>query len=254
MFRQKGSDGTLSRMRALLVRVGIDQEFGRWNSPIDLRSRRFVYVPIPENQEPSPQHVRLYDELLPALRHFSKKFNCKDDSELPKALIGRPMHLDPDFEYLTYGDNGNVRGAKVKCLAPKDLIVFYAGLRAIGACEGLCYAIVGLYVVRKIVMATDVPRDRWMQNAHTRKVKIGKPDIIVRAHVGQSGRLENAIPIGEWRNRAYRVTEELLERWGGLDVKDGFIQRSVTPPSFLNPKKFYNWFLRQGVKLVERNN
>jgi len=41
---------------------------------------------------------------------------------------------------------------------------------------------------------------------------------------------------------------------GGLDVKDGFIQRSISPPSFLKPHTFYDWFLAQGVTLLERNN
>lgn len=40
----------------------------------------------------------------------------------------------------------------------------------------------------------------------------------------------------------------------GLDVKDGFIQRSVSPPSFLKPERFYKWFLNQKVPLLERNN
>jgi hypothetical protein len=53
--------------------------------------------------------------------------------------------------------------------------------------------------------------------------------------------------IGEWRNRAYRVTNELLTIWCGLDVKDGFIQRSVSPPSFLKPGKFCEWFLKAKV-------
>jgi hypothetical protein len=33
-------------MKAVLVRVGIDQTYGRWNGPVDTDSRQFVYVPI----------------------------------------------------------------------------------------------------------------------------------------------------------------------------------------------------------------
>jgi hypothetical protein len=35
-------------MKALLVRIGIDQEYGVWNAPVD-GDGRFVYVPIPED-------------------------------------------------------------------------------------------------------------------------------------------------------------------------------------------------------------
>lgn len=103
-------------------------------------------------------------------------------------------------------------------------------------------------------MARFVPAERHRENAHTRKRDIGAPDIVVRGKPGESGRLKRCISIGEWHNGAYRVTKRLLEEWGELSVRDGFIQRSVRPPSFLDPPKFYNWFLRQEVGLMEKNN
>ena len=36
-------------MKALLVRIGVDQAYGEWNAPVDAVSR-FVYVPIPESR------------------------------------------------------------------------------------------------------------------------------------------------------------------------------------------------------------
>jgi hypothetical protein len=244
-------------MKAILIRIGIDHEYGGWNAPVDPVSGRFVYVPIPETQEPLNTLVRVYDEIVPALAFYSGDLNVTDGRipTLPANLLGRPMHLDPDFDYLTYGDNGAKRGARLKTFSNGDLLVFYAGLRPVGgSSKRLIYALVGLFVVEEIVEAMQVPRKRWHENAHTRKQKIGEPDIIVRAKRGESGRLERAIPIGEWRDGAYRVTNKTLADWGGLDVKDGFIQRSVCPPSFLKAKKFYDWFLKQGVLLLERNN
>jgi hypothetical protein len=244
-------------MKALLIRIGIDHEYGGWNAPVDPISSRFVYVPIPETQEPLSDLVRMYDEMAPALASFSGDPRLKDGlvCTLPANLLGRPMHLDPDFEYLTYGDNGGKRGAKLKTFSDGDLLVFYAGLRPVGGnSKRLTYALMGLFVVDEIVEAIRVPNELWHENAHTRKRKMGEPDIIVRAKRGKSGRLERAIPIGEWRDGAYRVTNKVLADWGGLDVKDGFIQRSVSPPSFLKPEKFYDWFLKQGVPLFERNN
>jgi hypothetical protein len=244
-------------MKAILVRIAIDHEYGGWNSPVDPISKRFVYVPIPEKQEPLKNLVRPYDEIVPALASFSKAADLANNlaTALPANLLGRPMHLDPDFQHLTYGDNGANRGAKLKHYGLGDLLVFYAGLRPVrGSPKPLMYALVGLLVVEEVTEAIRVPKERWHENAHTRKQKVGEPDIIVRGKKSVSGRCERAIPIGEWRDRAYRVTNEVLANWGGLDVKDGHIQRSVSPPSFLNPQRFYDWFLSQGVRLLERNN
>ena len=73
-------------MNAILIRIGIDLEYGEWNAPVDLDSKRFVYVPIPESQEPLKTLVRLYDDVLPALRSFSTdlKLNHNLCSDLPQ--------------------------------------------------------------------------------------------------------------------------------------------------------------------------
>jgi len=165
------------------------------------------------------------------------------------------MHLDPDFRELTYGNVGNRKGARIKEMRQGDLIVFYAGLRPITECESpLLYALVGLYVVDEVVLAKDVPEKRRHENAHTRRAKVSPSDIVVRAAKGVSGRFDRCIPVGEYRNRAYRVKREVLEAWGGLSVNDGYIQRSAVPPWFLKPEKFYRWFLAKKVKLLGRNN
>ncbi len=78
--------------------------------------------------------------------------------------------------------------------------------------------------------------------------------MIVHAEAGQSGRLRRCIPIGEWRNRPYRVRTDLLARWGHLSCLDGFIQRSAVPPSFREPTQFLSWFVKQSPELVAANN
>jgi hypothetical protein len=245
-------------MKALLVRIGVDQAYGRWNAPVD-ESGTFVFVPIPEKLGTAfhPDLERAYTEVLPALNAFCAAHGRDLCSELkfPSALLDHAMHLDPDFERLTYGDEGGRRGAGMVGMTAGDLLVFYAGLRPVHACEHkLIYALVGLYVVEEVVPVEAVLPERWGENAHTRKVKWGDTDIVVRAKPGVSGRLERCIPIGEWRSGAYRVREEVLEEWGGLSVKDGFIQRSIVPPSFTDASRFYQWFMRQGVPLLRRNN
>ena len=165
------------------------------------------------------------------------------------------MHLDPDFEFLTYGDDGNRRGASIKSLTENDLLVFYAGLRPIYPSKHrLIYAIVGLFTISDVQMANDVPTDMWCANAHTRKENLCPTDVVVRAKRKNSGRLERCIIVGEYRDRAYRVSCDVLQAWGGLSVNDGYIQRSAVPPEFTLPKRFLEWFHQQSPTLVARNN
>jgi hypothetical protein len=244
--------------KAFLVRVAVDQAYGGWNAPVDPASNRFVYLPIPEKIS-TPFHPNLerrYDEFMPPLNDFSIAFSRSlDNLNFPTALHKCPVHLDPDFKELTYGDDGGRRGSGMKSMVAGDLLVFYAGLKPVTPCtHKLIYGLVGLYVVDEVVEIQNVHRDRWHENAHTRKSRRGASDIVVRARSGVSGRMERCIPIGEWRDRAYRVRRDVLDAWGGLTVKDGYIQRSAVPPAFHQPQRFYDWFKAQGVALIDRNN
>jgi len=236
-------------MRGLLVRVAADQSEGggSWNAPIDSRSGQFVYVAIPECSPVLSGMNKPYSALTPALHGLGSK--------LPPHLSIREMHLDPDFDYLTYGAQGQrARQIQDKC-GKGDLIVFYAELRDIHPSSQLVYAIIGLYFVDSIEVAVNVPISRRHENAHSRRVlPSGAADIIVRARLGESGRLERCIPIGEYRDRAYRVRRDLLNLWGGLTMNDGYLQRSTQLPQFRNAKQFYDWFLSCRVKLLARNN
>lgn len=245
-------------MRALLVRVGVDQGSGGWNAPVDPESLEFVYVPIPEakTQRLGPGLATTYAQVEPALAAFSgRDFPDGAGVPLPRHLESRATHLDPDFDRLTYGDVGLRRGRALCEFEPGDVVVFFAGLRPVRPCaHRLLYAIIGLYRVAEIVRCGDVPRARWAENAHTRRKDFTPTDVIVRAHRSGSGRLRRCIPVGEYRNNAYRVRRDLLDVWGGLSARDGYIQRSAVPPRFIAPEKFMSWFVRQEPELVASNN
>ena len=51
---------------------------------------------------------------------------------------------------------------------------------------------------------------------------------------------------------AYNVL--LLDKWGGLSVKNGYLQRSANPPLFCQPERFFNWLQQQNVQLMQTNN
>ena len=233
-------------MKGLLIRVGIDSTFGHWNAPVDPKTGRFVYVPIPESKNNLQMgYERPYSEIESALQTFG--------IGLPDHLHGQLMHLDPDFAELTYGDSGQ-RKAPIKNLTRGDFIVFYAGLKPISPFENpLMYALIGFYILDEVVQASSIPKARWKENAHTRRLITGT-DIVVRAQSGYSGRLSRCIPVGVFRDRAYRVKKNLVDNWGGLSVKNGYIQRSGRIPSFLDPETFCQWFRNQKIELVRRNN
>lgn len=232
-------------MNGLLVRVGIDSTDGGWNAPVLSATGDFAYVTITEEKSLRAGQARLYDEFKPAVQRF-----CVS---LPAHLVRQPTHLDPDFDHLTYGDRGQ-RGKRVAALDAGDIIAFFASLRSVDdPAHKLVYALIGLYVIDEIVPAASVPPGRWHENAHTRRVP-AKDDIVVRARPGASGRLRRCIPIGEHRNRSYRVRRDLLQAWGDLDIKDGFIQRSVRLPRFRDADRFYRWFLAQKPEFAAANN
>lgn len=232
-------------MKGLLVRVGIDSTDGSWNAPLQRKSGHYAYVTITESKPQRAGLVRYYDEFSPAVARFGTK--------LPDPLIGKPTHLDPDFDWLTYGDQGQ-RGRRIASLDGGDFLAFFASLRPVDdENTALVYALIGFYVIEELIPARAVPQDRWEENAHTRRA-LGSDDIVVRARRGVSGRLKCCIPIGEYRNRAYRVRRDLLAEWGDLDIKDGYIQRSARLPAFRNAQKFYQWFLKQKPELVAANN
>jgi hypothetical protein len=236
-------------MNALLIRVGADQSAagGRWNGPVDSASGEFVYVAIPESTPVHTGHQKPYIDLQAALAAFGHP--------LPSHLMGRHMHLDPDFSHLTYGDQGE-RARQLRAqLNPGDWAVFYASLVDVRQRGWLVYALIGLLVVEQLVNARDVPVKHRDTNAHTRRMlPLMADDVVVLGRPGASGRLRECLPIGEWRSNAYRVRQELLGAWGGLSVRDGWLQRSARLPRFLAPDRFRAWFEAHEPLLVQANN
>jgi hypothetical protein len=249
--------------RALLVRIGIDStrsaamDCGGWNAPVDLESREFVYVPLlqswPELRA-RPTLRRGYRELMPALARFAAARKCGPGAALPRRLHDEEMHLDPDFEHLTYGDSPTPRGKRIGTVTCGDWLVFIAGLQPIQPGARLHYAIVGKFVVDEVLPAASVPEARAHENAHTRPQAPPAGDVVIRARRGESGRLRRCIGIGELRgiNPRYRVTLPLLEAWGGLHSNDGYIQRG-SPFELFRPEQFMAWWQQQGIEIVPEN-
>ena len=254
-------------MRGLLVRVGIDQTatYGGWNAPVNTRNWRFVSVPISDSSYNDSGYIqggeRLYgDGVTDALAAFREECGEVGSArfELPKRLHNAPTHLDPDFAHLTYGDDAN-RGRKLTEFNEGDFLAFYASFRPIsddhwrdvkGSSKGrLVYALIGVFVlVEPPVEVSKVPASQRLSNAHTRWKKLKAGDIVASGKPGESGLFEECIWIGEYRDRAYRVRKDLLEKWGELSVGNGWIQRSANLPEFENPRLFRSWLDKQNVR------
>lgn len=234
-------------VRALLVRVGADctEAGGGWNGPVDAATGDFAYVPIPE---PEPVVAGLETPFAlwaPAVERFGVT--------LPGRLRDRNAHADPDFARLTYGDRRG-RGKQLReKLGRDDLLVFYAGLRDIRSGR-LVYALIGLLTVETITPARALPPERRGENAHTRRREIGETDVVVFGRAGASGRFDRCLEFAGFRAGAYRVRPELLERWGGLGVRDGYVQRSARLPELRSPERFLGWLAEQPVALLARDN
>ncbi len=252
-------------MRAILIRTGADgtDGGGNWVAPVDPDSGRFVYIPIPENSVAfHPGCERRFDEVADPLMGFllEHRANARYWRSRMDAKRGRPMHLDPDYEHLTYGDVGDVRGRDLRDFKPDDLMVFYSAFKPIRPADDLVYAVVGVYVVDEVVFAPSVEDARRGENAHTRKADRAPRDIVVRARPGVSGRCERCIPIGEKRDASnYYLRPDVEAAWGGLVKADGsprkssWLNMSGSMPLLGNPAGFAQWWASQNMPLVRRN-
>ena len=245
-------------MQAILIRVGIDltTESGNWNAPCNPKNGDFVYVPIKETDRANVLGMERHyaNHIIPALDRFSERNN--HIISLPSHLLNKRMHLDPDFDCLTYGDTDR-RGKPLLKFVEDDLVIFFASLDPIKPItnDRLEYALIGMLVVKEIVQVKDISDTRrFDENAHTRISSPKPTDIIVRGKQEVSGRFESYIPIGEYRDDAYRVQRSLLDKWGGLSVKNGYLQRSANLPLFRQPERFFNWLQQQNAQLIQANN
>lgn len=239
-------------MAGLLVRVGIDSDSGGWNAPCD-EAGTFCYVPMGSGK-PVKKHDLRYQRYRRHVGRYLRAFNCcHAKCDLP-SMLPKLGHFDPDFRHLTYGDKGQ-RATRIREeLAEGDFITFYAGLRSVETGK-LVYSIIGFYVIAQLNDGQRLPKRLWHRNEHTRHGGCNVAGTsVVFAEPTRSGRLLNHIPIGNYRNNAYRVFPNLLKAWGGLDVNDGYIQRSVYLPRFEQPARFLRWFNRQRPVLLLRDN
>jgi hypothetical protein len=240
-------------MTGILLRVGCDatEDGGGWNAPVDPITWDYAYVPIPDD-EIKYKHIcecPTYDGFEMSVQRFNR--------HLPRNLSHESkVHLDPDFRYLTFGEPFNKargylssRGQIIDQLkeGAGDFIAFYASFRPTQPhlyLHRLAYCLFGILFIERKTLVSELEYEERIKSAHGRR-EGAERDLVVRGKKANSGRFPKAIVIGEYRDKAYRVTKDLLNLWGGLKVKNGYIQRSARPPFFERPDKFLAWLNAQ---------
>lgn len=241
------------KRKGILIRVGIDQTFGNYNAPMNPETNDYIYMPIPQSSRTFRSGMLTsYMDIKEPFLSWCNKNGVK--IEFPEHLENWNCHLDPDFKYSTYGDQATGRGLRIGALEKGDFLVFFASFKPISPCDyKLVYALYGIMFVKEVLKISQMQATSYHMNAHTRVVDMNREDWVVFANPSSSGRFNKVIPVGEFRNKSYRVKESILDMWGGIGVKDGFIQRSVNPPWFNEPDRFLKWLDSQNVELINNN-
>ena len=109
-------------MKVVLLRVGIDSGSGGCQGPL-FRDDSFEYVPIPDYYAETygcGEETRTYGNTIGRQGRYLAEY-------LHPRLLGRPMHLDPEWKTFTYGTPSQPQ-SRLRSLEKGDLLVFYAGL------------------------------------------------------------------------------------------------------------------------------
>ncbi|WP_254768825.1 hypothetical protein [Salinilacihabitans rarus] len=150
----------------------------------------FEYVPIPEKTRDTRETETLgswslrYDDRTAAdltNRIRPRPIHDGDRVVAGDALASWPLHRDPNFEALTYGEHrtsGYV--SRLRALEPGDVVGFYAGLRRPGGERAHRY-LIGYFTVNEVAtVGPDTPAaererllERHAENAHAKRARDG---------------------------------------------------------------------------------
>jgi hypothetical protein len=154
-------------MTVALLGIGADSTNTAPTPPV-YPDGTFEYIPIPEsNGQSGTVETRTYGNSH--LRYQDATLADYLDSITPggdgptytgKQLADWPLHHDPNFTALTYGETTS-RGSYTKLLrtlSPGDIVAFYTGLRSDDATYRHRY-IIGYFTVADIIDCQNIPRE-----------------------------------------------------------------------------------------------
>ena len=215
------------KMKALLLRVGIDKGTDRALGPI-FANGTFEYIPLSENEQTNEQ--KTYRNTIGRHGHPLSK-------DIPSVIGDRTMHYDPEFETFTYGDPTAKRDYLLK-LQRGDLLVFYAGLTPFENDEyDEALYIIGYFTVENVVdfnglseLEMEEMYQVYPNNAHLKRKDYPEDLVLVVGSKSKSQLLDKAILISQKRTakngRQYHAVSDKMEKLLGVS---GSIQRSIPP-------------------------
>lgn len=226
-------------MKAMLLRVGIDKSSDGVLAPI-FHDGSFEYIPLSET-DPKSGEKRTYNDL-----------NGRNGKQLsiylPKEVVSRKIHLDPEFTTFTYGDVGRKAGYLLK-LEPGDILAFYAGLTPHKGSEHPEFLyIIGYFTVKAVLNFKNYHineirkiRRQYPDNSHPKRDSGLGEMVLVVGDPEKSRLLEKGILISEKRlnkiGRNYHAVSSQMRELLGIQ---GSIQRSIPPRFIHDPDKILN--------------
>ena len=234
------------KMKGLLLRVGIDKGSGGCLAPI-FKDRSFEYIPIPENRATS--ETRLYANI--------DGINGRSFSDFtPEKIRYSHPHYDPEFVTFTYGDPTKPKRNQLSKLVPRDLLIFYAGLKPIDEVDKSRLYAIGFFIVKEVYDFKKIPKadysyvfNKLRNNAHAKiyfrlkelDIDLSEEDlVIVRGNPKISKLLKKALLIGDNSSKMLKELESIFGYKGSLQRAVGhWIQEKNIP-------KVKEWLKRNG--------
>lgn len=231
-------------MSLVLVGVAADSD-NTSNCPPIFNDGTFEYIPIPEENETTETATYRsegFDEYLSYVVHHDEKTDAFDEI---------PIHHDPNFESLTFGDPGKSR-SKLLGLSENDVLGFYSGLTPPGQSRPKHRYLIGYFVVDRVVdfnsldeseVKSEVEQNR--NNAHIKRYLTSHDprhlsDLVIVQGKQPGGQLDKAIKLsgGQPSEPNYYFREKWSEAWepsteylGGIKP---VITADITKTQFLN--------------------
>ncbi len=238
-------------MKALLLRVGIDNGYGAV-TPIfadDTYEYISIYyknkVSIEKNEKRTYKDIKCkYRDNGLELRNLQGFTNIA--SYLPKKLHDKIIHLDPEFESFTYGEPGRQKRAALLKLEKGDLLVFYLGGKNWDdkTDSELGVYIFSYFTVKEVYDWNNLSKkeqkelsiNQLSKNAHIISSKPRTNLVIVKGESSKSKKLKYCIKISEpnqkSNNPCYIASKEIRKLLG---IRE-FITRAV--PIWIMNKKY----------------
>jgi hypothetical protein len=178
-------------MKAVLIRVGIDSQYGGNVGPI-FKDGSFEYVPIPEYEKSNEK--RIYSDTNGQSGKLLSNY-------VGKIFKNTKIHFDPEFETFTYGDH--LKKSKIfASMDEEDYLIFYSGLKPYMKSlfpRGLY--VIGYFCISDVFdfddLQHDMVKEKLKNNAHLKRGDITKDTVILQGYPEKSRLLKKAIHISK---------------------------------------------------------